>query len=127
MKNSKFNLSIFLEKKPEVTDKVVEHYRKNPEELDLIIDREQFHVSFLTFFFVLGILITLTTRILKFFFQDSFGKFVNDVILDVGSELGIAIFGGAITAYYLGFLEKKQYRRNMDYRNEIKRRLNTEK
>ena len=106
-----------------VTDEVVTYYRKNPDELDLIIDKEEFNISFLFFFFSLGMTITVGARILKFFFADTWGAFVNDVILDVASELGIAIFGGAVTAYFLEYLQKKQYEENVRYRAEIIARI----
>ena len=106
-----------------VTEEVVEYYRKNPNELDLIIDKEEFNVRFLSFFFLMGMIITIGARVLKFFFKDTWGAFINDVILDVTSELGIAIFGGAVTAYFLEFLQKKQYEENVRYRAEIIKRI----
>lgn len=107
----------------EVTDKIVEYYRNNPNELDLIIDKEEFNINFLSFFFIIGIMLTIGARMLTFFFKDSWGAFINDVILDVASELGIAIFGGAVTAYFLEFLQKKQYDENVRYRAEIIKRM----
>ena len=44
-----------LGEKPEVTDDIIEYYRKNPDDLDLIIDKEYFHGKFIRFFFVVGI------------------------------------------------------------------------
>lgn len=110
-------------KEPEVTEEIVAYYRQNPEELDLIIDKEYFHINFLVFFFVLGLSITIGARVLKYFFADIWGDFVNDVVLDVVSELGIAIFGGAVTAYFLEFLQNKQYEQNKSFREKIKARL----
>ncbi len=117
----------FFFEKQEVTDEVVAYYRKNPKELDLIVDQEEYHLKFLWYFFIIGLVITMGSRILKYFFAGDWGEFVNDVILDVLSELGIAIFGGAVTAFLLEFLQKKQYERNVRYRNEIKARLEQEK
>ena len=108
---------------PEITDEIVEYYRKHPEELAQITDKEVFHVNFLSFFFVIGLLLTIGSRILVYFFSDSWGAFINDVLLDVLSELGIAIFGGAVTAYFLEFLQKKQYDQNMRFREKIRKRL----
>ena len=106
-----------------VTDEIVEYYRNNPKELDLIIDKEEFNTNFLSFFFFLGITITIGSRVLKFFFEETWAGFINDVILDVASELGIAIFGGAVTAYFLEFLQKKQYEENVRFRAEIIKRI----
>lgn len=123
MKKLNLNNSFLMGKEPEVTEEIVAYYRQNPEELDLIIDKEYFHINFLVFFFVLGLSITIGARVLKYFFADIWGDFVNDVVLDVVSELGIAIFGGAVTAYFLEFLQNKQYEQNKSFREKIKARL----
>ncbi|MEN0049540.1 MAG: hypothetical protein AAF806_20940 [Bacteroidota bacterium] len=112
-------INLLSYEKREVTAAIVEYYRQNPKELDLIIDKEEFNIRFLSFFFFLGITLTVGARILKYFFEDAWATFINDVILDVASELGIAIFGGAVTAYFLEYLQKKQYEENVRYRGEI--------
>lgn len=119
MKNL-FNIGI---KKQEVTEEIIEYYRKNPEELDLLIDKEDFNIRFLSYFFIFGLVLTVGSRVLSFMFADIWGEFINHVVLDVASEIGIAIFGGAVTAYLLEYLQKKQYEENMAFRNEIKKRL----
>lgn len=119
--------SVLFNEPQKITDEIVEYYRKNPAELDLIIDKEHFQIKFLSFFFILGLLLTLGSRILKYLFEDDFGPFINDVIIDVSSELGIAIFGGAITAFLLEYLQKRQYQQNLKFRNEIKARITMKK
>jgi len=109
--------------KQEITEEIVAYYKRNPEELDLIIDKEYFHVAFLGFFFFLGLGITVLARVIAYFFGNYFGEFVNTVVLDVISELGIAIFGGAVVAYLIEYLNKRQYQQNLKFRNEIKRRI----
>ncbi len=124
MKNNDVNDfdNLFLEKQ-QITDDIVEYYRNHPDELDLIIDKEHFDNGYLGYFFVVGLLITIGSRVLAYFFEDIWGKFMNDVVLDVSSELGIAIFGGAVTAYLLGSLQKKQYNENVAFRDAIKAHL----
>ncbi len=117
--------NLFLEKL-EVTDEVVQYYQQNPDELDLIIDKEHFDNKFLSYFFLLGLSITIGSRVLSYFFEGVWGEFINNVVLDVSSELGIAIFGGAVTAYLLGSLQKKQYQQNVAFMNAIKARLENE-
>ncbi|PID44912.1 MAG: hypothetical protein CSB47_10730 [Proteobacteria bacterium] len=116
-------LDNFLLEKTIVTDEIVEYYRQHPDELDFIIDKEKAHTKLLASLFVLGLAITIGSCVLAYFFEDIWGKFMNDVVLDVSSELGIAIFGGAVTAYLLEILQAKQYRENIAYRNAIKARL----
>ncbi len=129
MKNNKSDNyldDLFIEQR-EVTDEVVEYYRKHPEELDFIIDKERVHNGFLFYAFIIGIVITVACRVLAYFFGDVWGEFINNVVLDVGSELGIGIFGGAFTAYLFETLQQKQYKENVAYRNAIKSRLEEKK
>lgn len=106
-----------------VTDELVEYYRTHPEELDLIIDKEYFYGRFIKFFFFLGIALTVISRVLKFVFENTWAAFINEVILDIFSELGIAIFGGAITTFLLEKLNQKQYEQNIALRKEILDRI----
>ncbi|WKN43067.1 hypothetical protein [Tunicatimonas pelagia] len=106
-----------------VTPEVLEHYRKHPEDLDLIINKEYFHSVFLGICFGLGIIITFGARIIQYYYGNVLGGFINTIILDMISELGIAIFGGAIVAYMIEFLKKQQYQKNLKFRNYIKRAL----
>ena len=107
-KNKIINNSIWGEKTI-VTDELVDYYRSNPEELDLIIDQEYFYGRFIRLFFILGVGVTVISRILKYAFEDTWASFINEVILDIFSELGIAIFGGAITTFLLEKMNQKQY------------------
>jgi hypothetical protein len=45
------------------------------------------------------------------------------VVLDVFSELGIAIFGGAITTFLYQKSNQKQYEQNIALRREILERI----
>ena len=115
--------SFLLDNSPEVTDEVVEYYRKHPDELSRITDKETFHLKFLTQFFVVGFCLAIGARALTFFFDGQWGAFVNEVVLDLLSELGIAIFGGAVTVYFLEILQKKQFEQNVRFRENVKARL----
>ena len=106
-----------------ISKEVIDYYEKNPDELDLIINKEYFHAMFLGFFFVIGLGITIVARVAQYHYGEDLGEFVNTVVLDVISELGIAIFGGAVVAYLIEFLNKRQYQRNLKFRNQVKAEL----
>lgn len=107
----------------EVTEDAIEYYRKNPEELDLIVDKESFHKRFLYVIFFFGLSMTIGARVLSVVFKGVWEPYLNDLVLDLMGELGIAIFGGAVTAYFIEFLKNKQYKQNIAYRNQIKRAI----
>ena len=104
----------------EITEEVIVHFEKNPDELDLIINKEYFNAFYLGIIFILGLGTTLSARIIDYFYGHSWGDFISNVVLDVLSEVGIAIFGGAIVAYLLEFMNKKQYQRNIAFRRKVK-------
>ena len=103
-----------------VTPEVIAYYREHPDQLDLIVDKEHFHKKFLYFFFVLGLILTIGSRILGVVFKD---EYLHSLLFDVMSELGIAIFGGAVTAYFIEFLKNKQFQQNIEYREKIRQAI----
>lgn len=110
-----------------ITEEVILHYEKNPDELDLVINKEYFHAAYLGIIFLVGIGMTFSARVIAFLYGDFLGDFINTLVLDVISEVGIAIFGGAIVAYLIEFLNKKQFQRNIKFRREIKAILENRK
>ena len=110
-----------------ITEEVIQYYEQNPDELDLIINRELFNSLYLGIIFILGIGLTVASRVVGYVYGEVIGDFVNDVVLDVLSELGIAIFGGAVVAYLIETLNKRQYQQNVKFRREIKRILEEKK
>lgn len=123
MSSFKNSVSRLFPDEQEVTEEVVDFYEAHPEELDIIINKEYFYVNFLSLFFFLGLGITILSRVIGHFFGDFLGDFVNSVVLDVFSELGIAIFGGAVVAYLIEFLNKRQYQQNLRFRKEVKKKI----
>ncbi|MEM9456820.1 MAG: hypothetical protein AAGF11_21765 [Myxococcota bacterium] len=107
----------------EITEEVIEHYERNPDELDLIIDREHFNIVYLAYVLVLGLAITILARWITVSYGDQLGPRVNTLVLDVISEMGIAIFGGAIVAYLIESLNKRQFQRNVQFRRKMKKIL----
>lgn len=119
--------SLIFSDDQKISPEIISYYEQNPDELDLIIDKEHFHAVYLTLFFILGIGITVLARVVQYLYGDYCGEFVNTVVLDVLSELGIAIFGGAVVAYYIEFLNKRQYQQNLKFRKAVKKALEEKK
>jgi len=105
----------------DITEEVILHYEKNPDELDLIINKDYFNTAYLGLVFLIGLLLTVGARLIGCFYGNTLGKFVNTVLLDLLSEVGIALFGGAVAAYLIEFLNKKQFQQNIKFRRAVKR------
>lgn len=104
----------------EINETIIRHYEENPDELDLIINREHFYTIYLGLIFILGMVMTVAARLIQYFYGQTLGDFVNTIVLDVLSELGIAIFGGAVVGYLIEFLNKRQFQQNIKFRRDIK-------
>ncbi|MEM7738595.1 MAG: hypothetical protein AAF267_22720 [Deinococcota bacterium] len=114
---------LFVDAKQVITEADVDFYQAHPEELELIIDKEVLHLSFLTYFFLVGLLIMVASRIVIYLFADVLNSFVAEVILEISFEMGNALLGGVIAAFLLEYLQKKQYQENVRYRQEVLRRI----
>ncbi|MCI4669493.1 MAG: hypothetical protein MRZ79_15270 [Bacteroidia bacterium] len=106
-----------------ITEELLDYYEKNPAELDLIIEEEDFQLGFLMVFFIIGFLVMLATKSLQLFSQDQLPDFVTVVVLEILLEIGKALLGGTIVAYFIEFLRHKQFTHNKAFRAEIKRRI----
>ncbi len=107
----------------EIDDETIAFYRKHPEELDLIINKEEFRLEFFRILFSIGLAIAIGARAAVHFFPEALGPFMTNVVLDIVFEMGNAILGGVLTAYFLEFLEARQYQENVRFRKEVKRRI----
>ena len=116
-------IELFVRPQPEITDAQIEFYQNHPEELDLIIDKEQLHLSFLQYFFGVGFLLMVGSRVVIYIFSDTATRFVTEVVLEATFELGNAILGGVIAAFLLEYLQKKQYEENIRYRRDVLARI----
>ena len=114
------NLDRVIPDDQEIPEQVIKYYEDNPDELDLIINKEEFNAVFLSVFFGIGMITTIGARIASYYFGESLGEFVNHVVLDVISEIGIAIFGGAVVAYLIEAQNKKQFQQNIRFRRRVK-------
>ena len=122
----RLRILIFPDTQP-ITEETLEYFEQYPDELDLIINREHFYTAYLGIIFFLGIGVTVAARVVQYLFADYLGEFINQVVLDLISELGIAIFGGAVVAYLIEYLNKRQYQYNIRFRRQVKAKLELRK
>jgi hypothetical protein len=121
------NLDRVIPDNQEIPEDVVRYYEENPDDLDLIINQEEFNAVFLSIFFGIGMITTVGARMVAYYFGDSLGEFINSVVLDVISEIGIAIFGGAVVAFLIETQNKKQFQQNVRFRRRVKALLEERK
>ena len=120
---SEFIYEITFSSDQQVTEEMVDYFEKNPSELDLLFEEEDFQLGFLILFFIIGLLVMVVAKSLQLFLQDYLPVFVTGVVLEIFLEIGKALLGGSIVAYFIEFLRHKQFKQNKAIRNAIKRKL----
>ncbi|MEO1668401.1 MAG: hypothetical protein AAFU54_27460 [Chloroflexota bacterium] len=113
----------FVAQATEIDDDTIAFYREHPEELDLIINKEEVRLGFFRILFLIGLAVALGARAAAHFFPEALGPFMTNVVLDLIFEMGNAILGGVLTAFFLEYLEARQYQENVRFREEVKRRI----
>lgn len=116
-----YGLTLASEQK--VTEEVIDYYEKNPSELDLLLEEDKFQLGFLFAFFIIGLVVMIATRSAQLFLQDQLPEFVTGILLEVFLEIGKALLGGTIVAYFIEFLRHKEFTHNKAFRAEIKQRI----
>ena len=120
---SEFIYEITFSSDQQVTEEMVNYFEKNPSELDLLLEEEDFQLGFLFVFFIIGLFVMVLTKSIQLFLQDYLPVFVTDVLLEIFLEIGKALLGGSIVAYFIEFLRHKQFKQNKAIRDTIKQRL----
>ena len=118
-----FIYGITFASEQKITEDLLDYYEKNPSDLDLIIEEEDFQLGFLFVFFVIGFVLMIGTKSIQLYFHDQLPEFLTVVLLEILLEIGKALMGGTIVAYFIEFLRHKQFLHNKEFRDEIKLKL----
>ena len=120
----KLVLRMVLKKKGEVTQEEVEYFRKHPDEIDAISAPINVHKLFLLFGGLFGILLVVISKILKFstVLHLVYGS-VEEFLVDIVFEIGVALIGAGITAYLMGILLNVQQENADSWRANIRSRI----
>lgn len=107
----------------DLTEEHIRYFRDNPEMLDLISDREDFHFFRYFAMFVGAVLLVAASKVIAFNYADRVSQLVNTVVIDLVFEMGAALIGSVATVMFLGLQQKRQFERNLRLRIEIERRI----
>ena len=115
----------------EVTDEEIEYFRDHPDEIEGYAAPLSIHKYFLWSGVLLGSIFLAASKVLKFstllaLMPDA----VREFMIDIVSEVGVALIGAAVTAYLLGILLNRQQEIAAKWQIDIRQRieeLNTSK
>lgn len=98
-------LKLFMADQTDVTQEEVDYFKQRPDEIDEITAPLNIHLFFLGVGIVLGIGLVALSKFLKYMAVFQFaGDFVQDLLVDVVFEIGVALVGAGVTSYLLGVL-----------------------
>ncbi len=124
----KDELTDYLLNKPkQITESVLDFYEKNPEELNMISNREEIQLGILKYFFIVSIVLIAGSRTIIYLFGENLTNYFTEVVFEVTFEVGNAILGGVLAAFLIERLQKKQYEKNIRYKREVIRLLKKRK
>jgi hypothetical protein len=108
----------------EVTDEEIEYFRDHPDEIEEYAAPLSIHKYFLWSGVLLGSICVAVSKVLKFstllaLMHDA----VREFMIDIVSEVGVALIGAAVTAYLLGILLNRQQEIATKWRIDIRQRI----
>lgn len=117
-------LKLFFKTSQEVTEEEVEYYREHPEQIEEVTAPVNIHKMFLWGGAILGVLIVMLSKFFKYSQILVFESvWVNEFIVDIVYESGIALIGAAVTTYMMGVLLNRQQSNATKWRKEIRKRI----
>lgn len=117
-------LKLFLKSSPdEVTEEELSYFRDHPDRIDEVTAPVNVHKLFLWAFSLLGVALVGLSKILKYHELVALSEGYREFVIDIVFEVGVALIGAVIIAYFLGILLDKQQENAAKWRAEIRRRL----
>lgn len=117
-------IKLFFKNSQEVTAEEVEYYREHPEQIEEVTAPVNIHKMFLWGGAIVGILIVVLSKFFKYSQILAFESvWINEFIVDIVYESGIALIGAAITTYMMGVLLNRQQANATKWRKEIRKKI----
>ncbi len=85
----------------EITKEELDYYRKNPDEISLINNATSIRYKYLTYAFILGFILVVLSKLAVPALALLLSTFWSEVLRDLLFELGVALWGGAITTFIM--------------------------
>lgn len=122
-----FFIKTLFKTKAEVTDTEVEYFRRHPEKIETITAPHTIHGFILLGGLVLGIATVILSKVFTILEVLKFmPPLVQQTLVDITFEIGVALIGGGVTAYFLGVLLNQQQQVAKDWKSEIYQRIASE-
>ncbi|MEO0606334.1 MAG: hypothetical protein AAF211_33200 [Myxococcota bacterium] len=110
--------------RPVVTDEEVAYYREHPDEIDVATSPGQIHRQFLWLGSLTGLAAFVLAKVVAWSSaEEVLGEFVDNLVVDLLFEVGVAMIGASVTAYLLGVLLVESQKQARQWRQELRKRV----
>ncbi len=107
-----------------VTKEDIAYFREHPDQIDDVAAPMNLHKLFLAGGVTVGVALVAVSKLLAH--TSAFAGLptgVEEFLVDIVFEIGVALVGGAIVAYFLGVVLNQQQRSARAWRRELRRRI----
>jgi len=109
-----------------ITEQELKFYRKYPELVRAVGDKQSIYRVVLVAVFVAGFDLVASSKAVKFGLVESPGAAMAEMVIDLIFEMGVALWGGVATTVLLQSYVEKKYKEGRRYQQEIMKRLTGE-
>ncbi|MEM7346778.1 MAG: hypothetical protein AAF485_21250, partial [Chloroflexota bacterium] len=81
------------------------------------------HRAVLPMGFATGFILVSASKLIQFYNLFGDQLFLNEVVVDLVFELGVAVWGGVMTTFLLGIIERREKKALERYKAEVLRRI----
>lgn len=109
-----------------LTPQELEFYRKHPELISAIGNKNVILKTVLVATFVAGFFLVVISKLLKFGLIDRVNEVTLELSVDLIFELGVALWGGVATTVLLQHFVDQKYKEGREYQQEVMKLLSKE-
>ena len=115
-----FLFKTFFKVKTELTEAQISYFKKHPEKIEAVTAPHTVHRLFLLGGMLFGIAFVILSKALNLWGAlKGLHPLVEESLVDITFEIGVALIGGGVTAYFLGILLNQQQQNAERWKEEI--------
>jgi len=107
----------------ELTEEQVRYFKKNPELIEFVRDRETLGLGRLWRVLWIAAALVAASKLLSIKYGDEIDQFALSVASDLVFEMGAALIGSVATVIFIQYQEKRQFQENMKFRADLNKRI----
>ena len=110
----------------ELSEDDLNYYREHPEEIHELLSRETVRRQMAIWIAVVAAVLVTVSKLIAYYFKDSLGLFIVEVVVDLVFEMGAALMGAVATLVFIEMAQAEQYRENKRLYRACRERLEAE-